>query len=67
MTQPTTTHDAVKQAALGPKKVKVANQEVEQHPLPDLVEADRHDKSRTAAARDHLGIRFRKIVPPGAG
>lgn len=59
--------DAIETNATGPRRVRVGNQEVEQHPLKDQIEADNHVAAKTAATRNHLGIRFRKIIPPGAG
>lgn len=67
MTAPSTIPDAIEQNALGPKKVKVRDQEVEQHSLQDQIEADRYNKGQTAATRNHFGIRFGKIDPPGCG
>jgi|1185.fasta_scaffold667961_1 hypothetical protein len=37
---------------------------MEEHPLLDRIEADRYVKSQRAA-RQGLGIRFVKLIPPG--
>lgn len=39
---------------------------VEQHPLPDQIAADRYLASKRAVRSKRLGLRFTKIVPPGA-
>ena len=39
---------------------------VEQHPLPDQIAADRYLASKQAVRSKRLGLRFTKIVPPGA-
>ena len=38
---------------------------VEQHPLPDQIEADRYLASKEAAGKTKRGLRFNKLVPPG--
>ena len=67
MAQPTTIEDAIEQNALGPKRVQVANQSVEQQAIADQIKADEYLASKTAAKRPQMGLRFSKIVPPGAG
>ncbi len=67
MTVQTTVEDAIEQNALGPKRVQVGNQSVEQHPLQDQIAADNHTKANTAQSKTHLGLRMVQIVPPGAG
>ena len=59
--------DAIEQSALGPKRVQVGDQSVEQHSIKDLIAADNHQQSQTAKSRAHMGLRFTKIIPPGAG
>ena len=39
---------------------------VEQHPLPDQIAADRYLQAKRAVRSKRLGLRFTKIVPPGA-
>jgi len=67
MTTPTTGSAAIDENARGPKKVQVGSQSVEQHPIADQIAADRHGKAATAAGKNHFGLRFIQIVPPGAG
>lgn len=59
--------DAIKANATGPQSVSVDGNTVTQHPLPAQIEADRYVKSQEAKARKGFGLRFQKIVPPGAG
>lgn len=67
MTTPSTVSNAIDQNARGPKRVQVGSESVEQHPIADQIAADQYAKSQTAAGKNHLGIRFIQIVPPGAG
>lgn len=67
MAQPETIQDAIEQNALGPKRVQVANQSVEQQSIDDQIKADEYLAAKQAAAKSHLGLRFTKIIPPGAG
>lgn len=67
MTTPSTVSDAIDQNARGPKSVRVGSESVEQHPIADQIAADQYAKASTAAGKNHLGVRFIQIVPPGAG
>lgn len=67
MTISNTVADAIENNALGPKRVQVGNQSVEQHSIEEQIAADRHGKANTAAGKNHFGVRFIQIVPPGAG
>ncbi len=57
---------SIRESAQGPKRVKSDNFEAEAHPLPDQIAVDRYTKANSSAARRPLGLRFRKMVPPGA-
>ena len=57
---------AIAENAAGPAKASVDGQSVEQHPLPDVIEADRYRESKKASRKPGIGIRFAKLVPPGA-
>jgi len=57
--------DAIREAAQRPAEVSVDGQTVKQQPLPDQIEADRYLASKEAA-KQGLGVRMTKIVPPGA-
>jgi hypothetical protein len=56
---------AIREAAQQPAEVAVDGQSVKQQPLPDQIEADRYLASKEAA-KQGLGVRMTKIVPPGA-
>ena len=56
---------AIAENAAGPAKASVDGQSVEQHPLPDVIEADRYRESKKASRKPGMGIRFAKLVPPG--
>lgn len=59
--------DTIKQNAEGPAKVTGDAGSVEQHSLKDQIEADRYLASKDAAKKKNRGLRFSKLVPPGAG
>ena len=65
-TDPDELEDQILENALAPAKASGDQGSVEQHPLSDLIEADRYLASKRAARATGLGIRFAKIVPPGA-
>ncbi len=67
MTKPETVSEAIEENAKGPKRVTVGTETVEQHPIQDQIAADDHATRKAAAARKHFGLRFTKLVPPGAG
>ena len=67
MTQPQNIDEAIEQNALGPKRVQVANQSVDQHEIADQIKADEYLAAKAAARKSHFGLRFTKIIPPGAG
>ena len=57
--------NAIHEAAQQPAEVAVDGQTVKQQPLPDQIEADRYLASKEAA-KQGLGVRMTKVVPPGA-
>ena len=67
MAQPTTIEDAIEQNAKGPKRVQVANQSVEPQAIADQIKADEYLAAKSAAKKAQMGLRFSKIIPPGAG
>ncbi len=67
MPEPTTAAEAIEQNVLGPKRVQVGNQSVEQHSIDDQVKAADFLAARNAAAKPHFGLRFTKLIPPGGG
>ena len=60
-----TVEDAIRENAQGPRRAQGDSGSVEQHPLPEQIEADRYLASKQAA-RKGLGVRMTKVVPPGA-
>lgn len=60
-----TLEDAMLENAAGPKKVSGDAGSVEQHPLSDQIELDRHLASKKAARGPGLGLRTKKISPDG--
>ena len=57
---------AIAENAAGPAKASVDGQSVEQHPLPDVIEADRYRESKKASRKRGIGVRLVKLTPPGA-
>jgi hypothetical protein len=57
---------AIRDNASQPAKASVDGQSVEQHSLKDQIEADRYLASKDAARKPGLGVKFAKLVPPGA-
>lgn len=53
-------------AAQGPAEVTSDGLTVKGHRLTDLIEADRYVNEKCATGRRTRGIRFTKLVPPGA-
>jgi hypothetical protein len=60
-----TLRDAIRDNAMGPKKVTGDAGSVEQHSLRDQIEAERFLASKEAMQRPGLGIRLTKLVPDG--
>jgi len=58
--------DTIKNAAQSPAKATGDSGSVEAHPLKDQIAADKYLKSQTAMTRIKKGLRFFKLVPPGA-
>ena len=52
--------------AQGPAKASGDAGSVEQHKLTDQIEADRYLSAKEAAQAKNRGLRFNKLVPPGA-
>ncbi len=67
MAKPESVEEAIEQNALGPKRVQVGNQSVEQQSIDDQIKADQYLAAKQAAKKSNLGLRFTKIIPPGAG
>lgn len=67
MAQPETIEEAIEQNAKGPASVTVAGQTVVQKDVDQQIKADEYLAAKQAASKGHFGLRFTKIVPPGAG
>lgn len=53
--------------ATGPRSVSGDQGTVQQHSLPDQIAADRYLRSKDAVKKGRgLGLRFCKLLPPGA-
>jgi len=58
--------DAIAENATGPAKATGDSGSVEQHPLKDQIEAAKFLASQGAIKTKSRGLRFSKLVPPGA-
>lgn len=56
----------IRDGATAPRKAKGDNVEMEQHPLPDQIAADKYLASKNATKRKGLGVSLKKISPSGA-
>ena len=65
-TENRTLEDAIRRNASGPKSAQVDGQRVEQHPLSDLVQADRYLASKRAARGRYGGLRIMRMSHSGA-
>lgn len=59
--------EQIETTAASPKKASTGDQSVESQSLTELIEADRHLAAKTASNSPSFGLRFAKMVPPGAG
>lgn len=57
--------EKIEESALGPARVRSDGTEVEQHPIKDLIEADRYATQKTANVKGKVGFRIQLFVPPG--
>jgi len=62
-----TIQDAIEETAKGPAQVSADGTTVSAQKIADQIEADRYLAAKTAAARNHFGLRFVRLEPPGAG
>ena len=58
--------DTIETIAEGPAEVSGDAGTVKQQPLPDVIAADEYLSGKTAAANRRRGLRFTKLIPPGA-
>ena len=59
-------NDTIRKNAEGPAKASGDAGSVEQHPLPDQIEADRYLAAKEGVKSKKRGLRVNKLVPPGA-
>jgi hypothetical protein len=57
---------AIRENAEGPAKAAGDSGSMEQHKLPDQIAADKYLAAKEAAKSKNRGLRFNKLVPPGA-
>ena len=57
--------NSLRENATGPKRAKGDSAEMEQHPLPDQIAADRYLQSKKATQNKGLGVTLKKLSPPG--
>jgi len=58
--------EAIEENAKGPKKATGDSGSIEQHPLKDQIAADKFLASKEATKQPSRGLRFSKLIPPGA-
>ena len=58
--------NAIRDNATGPAKASGDTGSVEQHKLTEQIAADKYLASKAAASQPKRGLRFNKLVPPGA-
>jgi len=61
-----TLDDQIQQNASGPAKASGDAGSVEQHKLSEQIAASKHLASKDAVTKRSRGLRFNKLVPPGA-
>jgi hypothetical protein len=66
MATPTTIDEAIDQALLLPASVTEAGRTITERPLKDLLDARDRESSNVAAGKNHFGLRFTQLIPPGA-
>lgn len=66
MATPTTIDEAIEQALLLPASVTEAGRTITERPLKDLLDARDREKAENAALQNHFGMRFIRLIPPGA-
>lgn len=59
--------EQIAENAAAPKSITIDGETVTEHSLKEQIEADKYLAGKNAAARPHAGLRFTKIIPPGAG
>ena len=62
-----TTSEKIRENIEGPRRATGDTGSVEQHSPGDQADADRYLATKTGVEKPHRGLRYSKIVPPGAG
>lgn len=65
MAAPTTITGAIDQNSLGPKRVTIDGETVEQFDLEQLIAAEQYQEAKKATAKGVLGLYRFKIIPGG--
>ncbi len=58
--------ETIRESAKAPAKASGDAGSVEQHKLTEQIAADKYLASKAAASQKKRGLRFNKLVPPGA-
>jgi hypothetical protein len=58
--------EQIESNAEGPKQVTADGLTVQQHSIPDQIAADQYLSAKSAATKKHRGLRFTRLLPPGA-
>jgi hypothetical protein len=58
--------DVIREAAAGPSSVSGDAGTVSQRSLSELIEADKYLAAKESARAPRRGLRFSKLIPPGA-
>lgn len=58
--------ESIRRNAAGPKSAEVDGQKVEQHSLPDQIEADKYLASKKVMKSRNSGLKFSKMSHSGA-
>ena len=67
MAAPTTPAEALEQALLQPKSVTENGRTIVNRDLSEIQDAIDRDSAGTAGDKNHFGLRFTKLIPPGGG
>ena len=57
---------AIEESALGLKRATGDEGSVEQHSLPDMIATDKYLATKAAVRLRRRGVRFVRLIPPGA-
>jgi hypothetical protein len=66
MSNPSDLENTIETAAENPQSASVDGVTVTQRSLSELIEADKYLQAKKASRRKNRGLRYTRIVPPGA-